>query len=226
MWRNPSTTLIKPCTVFLALGLLLAGCSSGGPYFVAEDEPWRRDAEMACLASGAVRPTPWIAQAQALGGPSVCGALQPFEVHAAVGGRVGLKPDAKVQCAMIPAIESWLSQIVLPAAQRNLGQPVIEISILSSYSCRPMNGIAGGRLSEHGHANAIDVGAFTLADGSKIKVLSGWRGPAHEQAFLREVHDGGCRVFMTVLGPDYDRFHRDHFHLDLARHGGGKRICK
>ena len=53
-------------------------------------------------------------------------------------------------------------------------------------------------------------------------------GDEREMAFLREVHDGGCREFMTVLGPNYDGNHHDHFHLDLARHGpdGLKRICK
>jgi hypothetical protein len=42
------------------------------------------------------------------------------------------------------------------------------------------------------------------------------------------VHGGACSIFTTVLGPNYDANHRDHFHLDLARHGrdGEGRICK
>jgi hypothetical protein len=40
------------------------------------------------------------------------------------------------------------------------------------------------------------------------------------------VHDGACSVFTTVLGPAYDANHRDHFHLDLARHNAEGRICK
>ena len=49
-----------------------------------------------------------------------------------------------------------------------------------------------------------------------------------ERTFLRAVHQGACGVFTTVLGPNYDANHRDHFHLDLARHGhtGEGRICK
>jgi hypothetical protein len=49
-----------------------------------------------------------------------------------------------------------------------------------------------------------------------------------ERTFLRAVHSGGCDIFTTVLGPGYDANHRDHFHLDLARHGrdGEGRICK
>jgi hypothetical protein len=147
-------------------------------------------------------------------------------MRAVADGFVALKPEAKVQCAMVPAIETWMRQVVLPASHRHFGQGVVEISILSSYSCRPMNGIAGSRLSEHGHANAIDVGAFRLAGGYKVAVLTGWKGDPREQAFLREVHAGGCRIFSTVLGPNHDRLHRDHFHLDLARRGGGRSTCK
>ena len=34
--------------------------------------------------------------------------------------------------------------------------------------------------------------------------------------------------FFAVLGPNADKFHHDHFHVDLARHGrdGAGRICK
>jgi hypothetical protein len=42
------------------------------------------------------------------------------------------------------------------------------------------------------------------------------------------VHQGSCEYFTTVLSPNYNRLHADHFHLDLARHGrdGLMRICK
>ncbi len=31
----------------------------------------------------------------------------------------------------------------------------------------------------------------------------------------KDVHDGGCRIFGTTLGPDYNAAHRDHFHVDM-----------
>jgi hypothetical protein len=34
--------------------------------------------------------------------------------------------------------------------------------------------------------------------------------------FLRRLHKGACGPFATVLGPDANEAHRDHFHLDLA----------
>jgi hypothetical protein len=36
-----------------------------------------------------------------------------------------------------------------------------------------------------------------------------------EAQFLRRLHKGACDVFGTVLGPEANAAHRDHFHLDL-----------
>jgi hypothetical protein len=38
-----------------------------------------------------------------------------------------------------------------------------------------------------------------------------------EAAFLRQLHKGACGVFGTVLGPEANEAHRDHFHFDLAQ---------
>jgi len=37
-----------------------------------------------------------------------------------------------------------------------------------------------------------------------------------EAMFLRRLHKGACGVFGTVLGPEANDAHRDHFHFDLA----------
>jgi hypothetical protein len=37
-----------------------------------------------------------------------------------------------------------------------------------------------------------------------------------ETAFLRRLHKGACGTFGTVLGPDANEAHRNHFHFDLA----------
>jgi hypothetical protein len=37
-----------------------------------------------------------------------------------------------------------------------------------------------------------------------------------EGLFLRRLHKGACAIFGTVLGPEANEAHRDHFHLDLA----------
>ncbi len=211
-----------------ALALVLPGCSTGTSYFVAKDEPWRAKEELACLAAGAVRVSPFIKTRSALGGPSACGAERPFVMAAANGGSVSLKPPAILRCPMIPQVDRWVSQTIEPAARRYFRMPVVEIKVAGSYSCRPMNNKVGGNLSEHGHANALDVSGFVLADGRRITVKKGWRGTAAERGFLNAVHDGACATFTTVLGPNYDANHHDHFHVDLARRGrnGLGHTCK
>ncbi len=208
--------------------VLLASCGGTGQYFVAKDEPWRATEERACLASGVVREGPFIKTKLSLGGPSVCGAEQPFEMAAADGGRVSLSPVAYLRCPMIPQVNRWVTNTIEPAAQRIYGASLVELKIAGSYACRPINHASGASLSEHGHANALDVSGFVLADGRRINVKSGWRGDYREQAFLRAVREGACYEFTTVLGPGYNSLHADHFHVDLARRGpdGLKTVCK
>lgn len=215
-------------TVFGAGLLILAGCGTGGPNFVAKHEPWRENEESACIAAGAVRQTPYIQSRSALGGPSQCGAARPFSVTGAAGGRVALRPAALLRCPMVPQVERWVSRVIEPSAQYYFGSPLVEMKVAASYACRPINHVSGGRLSEHGYANAVDISSFTLADGRTVTVKGGWWGSERERLFLRAVHDGACQEFTTVLGPNADAMHKDHFHVDLARHGrdGMKRICR
>jgi hypothetical protein len=46
-------------------------------------------------------------------------------------------------------------------------------------------------------------------------------GPAARSEFVRMVHHDACRAFGTVLGPEANEAHKNHFHLDAKarRHG-------
>ncbi|HZT47244.1 MAG TPA: extensin family protein [Hyphomicrobiaceae bacterium] len=46
-----------------------------------------------------------------------------------------------------------------------------------------------------------------------------------EAHFLRRLHKGACGVFGTVLGPEANEAHRDHFHFDLA-HRRHSALCQ
>lgn len=59
--------------------VLLAGC---GRNFFAQREPWRREAEVQCLKSGAVKEGRAIAMLSPIDGPGICGADFPFKVAA------------------------------------------------------------------------------------------------------------------------------------------------
>lgn len=214
----------------VCLSLALSSCAGSPPvrHKITKAEPWRMQSENACLASGAVRESRFLRSRSSLGGPGVCGARYPFKMSGALNGQVILEPAATLRCPMVPRVESWIRNTVIPASYRHLDSPVVQIRVAASYSCRTRNSKPGAKLSEHGLANAIDISSFTLANGRTVTVKRGWRGHPRERAFLRAIHNGACREFTTVLGPKADRYHHDHFHLDLARHGksGTYRVCR
>lgn len=59
----------------------LAGCGRGF-FQTAEREPWRREAEVACLKSGAVKETAELVRINPINGPGMCGAEFPLKVAA------------------------------------------------------------------------------------------------------------------------------------------------
>ena len=48
-------------------------------------------------------------------------------------------------------------------------------------------------------------------------VPAGSLSRADAQAFLRTIHDDACKMFWTVLGPEANAAHRDHFHVDMRK---------
>jgi hypothetical protein len=144
----------------------------------------------------------------------------------AYAGPATVSPAATLACPIVSALDRWISEAVQPAALKWFGQPVVEIRQISAYSCRGMNGQPGAHISEHAFGNALDVAAFTLADGRKITVKGGWRGLPEEQGFLRDVEGAACERFTTVLAPGSNAYHYDHIHVDLMRRASGRRICQ
>jgi hypothetical protein len=145
-------------------------------------------------------------------GCSALGAVQLLDIGTPVANL------GAMTCPLARQFARWTREAMQPAARAWLGSPVAKIESFGTYSCRPVNNRAGARLSEHGRANAVDVGAFVLADGRRITVLAGWSGKDEDvRRFLRAIHGAGCRRFGVVLGPDADAFHRDHLHFDMGR---------
>ena len=141
-------------------------------------------------------------------------------------GPVAVKPTATLACPIVSVLDRWLADSVQPAAQRWFGVRVVEIKQISAYSCRGMNGNPSAHISEHAFGNALDIAAFTLADGRRITVKGGWRGMPEEQGFLRDVQASACQQFNTVLAPGSNRYHEDHIHVDLMRRASGRLICQ
>jgi hypothetical protein len=219
---------VSPILLVLSPALILAALSGCSVFQKPQRPAWRTQAENACLAEQRVRPNAYVQIAQELDGPGICGMTKPFKVTALQGGAVGFNATATLDCSMVAELDSWLADIVQPAAQARFGQNVAQINSMGSYACRGMNGQRGAPLSEHSFGNALDIGGFVLADGRDISIVRDWtRGDEQTRAFLMDVHGGSCRHFSTVLSPGSNMFHYNHIHVDLALHGrGGGRICK
>jgi len=249
----------------------------------------------------------------------VCGDPAPIALERLDGKHtVTFKPAAKLNCAMVVALDKWLKTGLQPAAKRHLKARITEVSVMSDYSCRNAYGRKNGKLSEHGLANALDIGGFVTGDGKRTLLLSHWgpteaeekarleaeakakaraaaaakaakeaakaKAPSKQPAakpskaapaartqllsrgtlgpgsgaspsgsggtglgfsanklggpptskslkqapslfktvdrrrmyFLKQAHRSACKIFGTVLGPEANDAHRNHFHVDLA----------
>ncbi len=134
----------------------------------------------------------------------------------------GVDPPAVLACPAAVALAVWDRHGVQPLARAHFGQPVVGIAHYGSFACRNVGGEAGQRRSEHAAANALDVAAFTLADGRIVSVARDWDRDDARGRFLRELHARACRFWSVTLGPDYNAAHADHFHLDR----GAARACR
>lgn len=160
-----------------------------------------------------------------------CGERDPLAVTALTppGARIAFSETVTTNCRMATEMAAW-AEAVDAYARAVLDTSLDTLVIAPGYVCRD---VAGGedapRLSEHGFANAVDISALVFADGTRISVLDDWDdADAPAGRLLRHAHAAACARFTTVLGPDADPTHEDHFHFDLGCHGQSctARICE
>ena len=122
-------------------------------------------------------------------------------------------------CPLARSFAAWVRYAARPAARKYLKRELVKVETFGTYSCRTINSRPSAPLSQHAFGNAVDVSGFLLSDGRRILVVSGWKGDAASRQFLRAIHKSACRRFGTVLSPDYDAAHHNHFHLDMSGNG-------
>jgi hypothetical protein len=80
----------------------------------------------------------------------------------------------------------------------------------------------GGDSQSHGHVGFAPANRLGGPKGDDP-------GPAQASSdkmdFLRGAHSSACRIFGTVLGPEANSAHKNHFHVDMAERHGIK-ICE
>lgn len=149
---------------------------------------------------------------------SGCGIRKGAVKLYAVSG-VKLSTPAVMECTTAKALKKWVEKGADRAVGR-YGGGIVELKVAAGYACRTRNSRKGAKISEHGKGRAIDISAVVLQDGSRISVEDDW-GKGKRGRILKKMHKSACGTFGTVLGPNADRYHRDHFHFDVASHRGG-----
>ena len=160
-------------------------------------------------------------QGEAIGavpGAGSCGIDSAVRVRSVAG--VTLQPAATVDCRTASALKAWVAQSVKPAVSETLQQSVRSLRVVAHYSCRNRVGSGSRRLSEHAFGRAIDIAGIGLGNGTELTVLTDW-GQGAKGTALRRMWRGACGPFGTVLGPEANAAHRDHFHFDTARYRSG-----
>ncbi len=149
---------------------------------------------------------------------AVCGLSRGGVLGADMGTVARMTPgQPEMTCRLALAVSIWRRQSLEPAAREILGSDVVQIDHFGAYACRNVNnGGVSNRVSAHAQALALDVSGVRLRDGRRITLTDDWHGDAPEARFLRRIRDDACRVFGTVLSPDYNAVHRDHLHLEAT----------
>lgn len=222
---------VSPVLAASLLPLLLAGCifgsgggrkppppppireRPGGPIAAIDPSPRETQQCFTDLSRAGVRYNP-LPDRDFGNGCVVVGAVQLLDIGVPVGGIKGMR------CPLARAFTGWVQFAVAPAARQILGSDLVRVESFGTYVCRAVvgNAQAGSKLSEHGRANAVDVSGFVLKDGRRITILKDWSNPDPAvRRFLETIHGSACKRFATVLSPNYNYVHRDHFHLDMGR---------
>ena len=124
-------------------------------------------------------------------------------------------------CALSAGLYWWQGRLQ-EIAQREMGSHLARIDQIGIYACRNVNNATSGNRSQHATANAIDIAAFRFADGRTATVLRDYGKPTPQGRFLAAAREQACGVFNSVLGPEYNKLHADHFHFDM----GPSWICR
>jgi hypothetical protein len=218
-------------TVPILLALALSACVGGSPERTSEAPPSTArpsaghaavlrptQTTQACYAdlnAAGIRYTP-LPDQDFGGGCNARGAVRLSDIGTPITN------TGAITCPLARNFAAWVRNAVKPAARQIYRQEIVRVETFGTYSCRNIYGGRSGRLSQHAFANAIDVSAFVLADGQRITLLQGWHGDSRSQQFLRLIHTSACRRFPTVLSPDYNAAHANHFHLDMS----GQNFCR
>lgn len=142
----------------------------------------------------------------------VCNIRDRVELRSVAGMTVA---PFETRCQTALRLAMWAEHGIKPAASEHFSSKIERIVHNSSYNCRQIRapGGSGGRMSTHATAEAVDISGVVFQDGRRLSLLDGWPADDARGAFFRDLRDNACKWFRVTLGPEYNRLHADHFHL-------------
>ncbi len=155
-----------------------------------------------------------------LAGKGVCGSNPVYNISAirTIAGTITFTQSVPLNCQMLEGLALW-GEGIQKDAQKHLSTSLAEVDVISTYACRNRYNDPNQRISQHSFANAIDISGFKMKSGESISLLKTWDKENNQSTFLKAVHKTACKIFSTVLGPESNAAHKDHFHFDMGRGG-------
>jgi hypothetical protein len=155
------------------------------------------------------------------------GSIVPFSARRLIGSKVQAIPKVSANLAFSPAphearlpLSHFLQASMTPGSARlpNPRTAPVEsnlpISPLQSRGLTPS-------VSERAHRNADKAETKTPLEPAPARLLQ----QDEAAIFIHVIHADACRIFGTVLGPNANAAHKDHFHLDMTKRRYAS-VCK
>jgi hypothetical protein len=131
---------------------------------------------------------------------------------AAAGQAEAIKRQAESAAAARKGKASEEPRVAAPSGPKILQGSTVQIGIPGL--ARPSDTETG-----FGWAPPSRLGGPKEADTASAAAVDG------KSVFLRAIHKAACAIFSTVLGPEANKAHRNHFHLDMAKRTSAN-ICE
>jgi hypothetical protein len=100
------------------------------------------------------------------GGCVIRGAVQLLDIGVPVTNLGALA------CPVARQLTMWARDDVQKSALAHFGSPITRIESYGTYNCRPVDDVAGARVSEHGYANATGAAPIPMRSSSCAKRMT------------------------------------------------------
>lgn len=209
------------------------GAQPASSFAAAPAMRYARLSPRACERELTRRKIPWKAT-----GP-VRGVLAPVRLTGPLHGVSyhSALPEKKRATSIYEVVDCRLALALDDLSQILTRYDIVEVIHMSAYRPPRAKHWVDGRLGKrHGAAMAMDMGTFKRKDGTSLSVLHDFHGrvgahtcgphargprPATPEAVI--LHKIACEtadahLFNVELTPDFNRAHKNHFHLEVSQH--------